>query len=158
MENLLKLLLLIVVTLQSSCKKEPEGFPPARFYISFEFVDSLGNNVLPYDLPKNPIINPENFTAYSDRNIDIGSIFRGSNGYFFGIQELQPDIRNDSLYLKDSIITFYPCFDKVCDTIYIVKKNWKSTVNSLSSCSADKVIWGNDTIYNLNCVRILKHI
>lgn len=143
-----------------SCAKDDEASEsddyPSYFEMSFYFADSLGNNLLPYNLPQNPIVNPESFYAYSNRMDDIGIYFRSEeDGYRFRIREQFYYILNDSNWQQDSIFYFYACFEQECDTIKIYKPDFiNGTNDEPASCSAEWIIYQADTLDLPHCRRL----
>jgi hypothetical protein len=96
--NRIILLALSVFLLSNACKKvtkdPPEGYPAPEFRITFILVDSDGNNLLPYPLPPNPVFDPDDFWAYSERGDDLKHLFRDTyyypsiyGGYAFQMSE-----------------------------------------------------------------------
>lgn len=148
--------LAILATLFFSCVKDDDGTgsggdPPLSYNLSFYFSDSLGNNLLPYDLPENPIVDPESFYAYSDREDNIGRYIRTeANGYTFEMSELMYNIHTDTTgWQQDSIIYFYPCFGQVCDTVEIYKTDIGTGTrfnDDWPHCSAQWIIYQSDTL------------
>ncbi|MFN2430586.1 MAG: hypothetical protein ABR574_11255 [Cryomorphaceae bacterium] len=143
-----------------SCGKDDDGSgggePPPEFRLSFYLADSLGNNLLPYDLPENPVVNPESFYAYSDRIDDIGIYFRSEDyGYGFRISEQFYYILNDFNWQQDSVFYFYSCFAMQCDTIKIYKPDFVNGTNDEpASCSAEWIIFQTDTLDLPYCRRL----
>jgi len=135
-----------------SCGKDDDdagsGDTPSSFELSFYFVDSLGNNLLPYDLSENPVVNPESFSAHSDNIDDIGHYSRSEEyGYLFHIREQFYSIRNDSIWLQDSIFYLYSCFDQECDTIKIYKPDLINGSNDEPTlCSAEWILYQSDSL------------
>lgn len=153
--------LAILATLFFSCVKDDDGTgsggdPPLSYNLSFYFSDSLGNNLLPYDLPENPIVNPESFYAYSDREDDIGHYTRSDEyGYYFVMSELIYTIQTDTNgWQQDSIFYFYPCFGQDCDTIKIYKPDIGNGIinnNESPNCSAQWIVYQSDTLDTPYC-------
>jgi hypothetical protein len=146
---------LILILLLPSCVKEQENVVPGpvkSFGISFILVDSLGNNVLPYELPPNPIVDPDQFTASSDISGNIGHYYRNQEvGHFFIMGNDVLDIQSTFTYMEDSTFYFYPCFGEQCDTVQVLKKGFFNQDSTASSCYADRIVWSADTFYNYYC-------
>lgn len=166
MKKIIYLLTSALLLSLSSCKKvtndPPEGSPAPEFWITFILVDSAGNNLLPYPLPPNPVFDPDDFWAYSDRGNDlmnttnVNSYYYPSinGGYAFLMVEGFYEIRNDPDFQQDSIFTWYACFGEVCDTVVIHKNHFRLDMEPTAECSAQKIIWGQDTIRDYHCTAI----
>lgn len=125
-----------------------------KFRLTFILSDSAGHNILPYNLPDDPIFYPEGFSAHSHWNDSIGKVIRHREyGYFFSMTEKLGNITNDPVFQRDSTFTFYPCFKTDCDTVTIYKTNVRpDDIDSLVlGCSAQKIIWNHDTFYDYHC-------
>lgn len=123
-------------------KKEPEGEPAdllSPHCIVFILTDSTGQNVLPQNLPEDPVVDPFSFQAFSElssiTNIGTTEISTTAiiDGYYFKTSEF-PNISERDLIGEDTTYTLCICFSNFCDTVLLpFKKNLK-------------VIWGKDTI------------
>jgi hypothetical protein len=154
------LLISSILLLVTNCKKKeitPEGEPIPGWRFTFMFADSLGNNLLPYSLPKNPVRNPDDFRAYSlyetpdfnyyySRHEIYGHTFR--LGY-----KNKDEIAATENFQKDSIFRFIICFGNNCDTVIIKPDIDIVTYNTkvISECRAQWVVWSRDTTFNYPC-------
>lgn len=112
-----------------SCDKSstgPEnGDPPRTFWINFIISDSAGNNLLPYNLPENPIVDPNSFHASSDWNDSIGRYLRHpEHGFIFQMAAKYYDFMYNPDFQQDSTFNMYPCFGGLCDTVTIYHRFW----------------------------------
>lgn len=158
MKNLLLagLFLLALSLMATACEKkttEPEPEDPApTFYIAFILADSAGNNLLPYNLPEDPVFDPEDFSALSDRNDSIGYYTRNSKlGHVFWMRGGFYEITNDPDYQKDSTFVFYPFFGQDSDTVTIYKTSFSLADTLTAECFAEMIIWNRDTFHNYHC-------
>lgn len=129
-----------------SCDKEQssdESFPDVPFVISIYVVDSLQNHVFPENGMSSSIYQPSDFYAYSQFSENIGEFNANTEyGHVFWIKESSYRIRNNaSLWNVDSTLTFYFCFDDLCDSVTVYKPN-------ISQNSAQYVLLQGDTTYN----------
>lgn len=155
--------MLALVLFTSACEKEEtnseQSTMPNTFSLVFMLVDSAGNNLLPRDLPDDPVFNPLDFSAHSPRNDSIGYYTRyttDSSGHLFWVRENMNDIKNSPGYQHDSTFVLYPCFGSDCDTVVVYKKTpYPRTGDSTSmGCFAERLVWNSDTISNYYCTII----
>lgn len=137
---------------QKEITSEGDYIPGWRF--TFMFVDSLGNNLLPYSLPKNPVRNPEDFRAYSLYETPDFNYYNSrheiyGHTFVFGYK-YRDKIAATENFQKDSLFKFFICFGNNCDTVIIKPKIENVNLNTyvISSFSAQWVAWGSDTTFN----------
>lgn len=141
------LILLLVAACNKTSEKSTENDPTPDFIIFFEITDSLGNNVLPYPLPENPYLYPEDFyasTNLKDGNIASYGLIQG-DGYIFRMQANYYDITENSGWQQDSIFQFYPIIGSDVDTVTIYKTSLLLTDPGDISF-ANSIIWNQDTL------------
>lgn len=152
MDKIKKLLILLILLSTSfACnkhKEEPEnGYPIPDLIIFFEITDSLGNNILPYPLPENPYLYPEDF--YASTNLKDGNIgsygLQQGEGYIFRMKATYSDIRDNSGWQQDSTFQFYPTVGTHVDTVTIYKTSFLLTDPGDISF-ANLIIWNQDTL------------
>lgn len=135
-----------------SCDKSsigPEsGDPPRTFRINFIISDTAGNNLLPYNLPDDPVVNPYSFHASADWNDSIGGVYITTTGYVFKMFVKYHDLMNNTGFQQDSTFNMYPCFGGQCDTVTIFHPI------DFGECDAKAVYWGSDTTFNYRCTLI----
>lgn len=141
-----------IIALTCSCDKSPtgpgDGDPPRTFLINFMLVDSAGNNLLPYDLRDNPIVDPYSFHASSDWNDDIGRyLHHQEHGFIFQMSQEYYDFMYDPAFQQDSTFRMYPCFGSRCDTFTV-----SHPIDG--SCQAKAIYWGSDTTFNYQCYHL----
>ncbi|MCO6495884.1 MAG: hypothetical protein J5I91_09425 [Bacteroidetes bacterium] len=121
--------------------------------------DSLGNNLLPYDLPDTPVINPDDYRVISDFPSTV-FFYRYNRfkefGYSFTFGEDPYVIRTSSLYQSDSVYKVTVCFSEQCDTVIARVHSMDEQFNAkdVFPCGTKWVVWGNDTIYPKSCAAI----
>lgn len=150
--NLIYALILTLVFF--SCDKSSTGpesdDPTPTFSILFIIADSAGNNLLPYNLPDNPIVDPYSFHASSDWRSDIDTFIRHpEHGFLFTMTVEYYEFMDDPGFQQDSTFNMYPCFNGQCDTVTIYHPI------DFGECDAKAVYWGSDTTFNYHCNRIL---
>jgi hypothetical protein len=147
-------LILSVGLIASSCIRNNEQsepvYPIPPFTVTFRLVDSAGNNILPYNLPADPVFDPADFSAHSKWSGNIGDVRRSPHsGHTFQMREKLSNITHDPNFQRDSSFRFYPCFKLDCDTVIIHKPKLVNGWNdSIFWGTAQKLIWNRDTFKN----------
>jgi hypothetical protein len=127
------------------------------WHLTFYFSDSLGNNLIPRDLPDTPFLNPKDYFVVSD-SASVWFHFKyfkfpnDSLGYFFRFHESLYLIRSSSQYQIDSTYKVKVCFANECDTvisrIYSFEEKTKHYSNTGKNLNSTKwVLWNGDTIF-----------
>ncbi|MCG9881834.1 MAG: hypothetical protein MH472_14660 [Bacteroidia bacterium] len=154
------LLISSILLLVTNCKKKEitmYGDRLPSWGLNFYFADSLGNNLLTYNLPENPVRNPEEFRAFCVyETADFAYAYRRHElyGYTFEIVfDKLINIEVSESYQKDSVFKFYVCFGNNCDTVVVRPNIIKVAVDTrvIAECGAEWVAWGRDTTFNHPC-------
>ena len=141
------LLLFLLPACDKTSEKPSENDPLPNFIIRFEITDSLDNNLIPYPLPENPYLHPEDFyatTNLKEGNIGSYGIIQG-RGYIFRMSVTMDEIRGNPGWQQDSTFRFYPVIGSDIDTVTIHKTSF--LVTDLGGMSfANSIIWNQDTL------------
>lgn len=148
-----KHLIVFVYLILVSCNKERDyvSDPGPNFKVAFIITDSSGNNLLPHDLPENPVVNPADYSAIGLNGKQIGEYSRDQElGHIFRMIHNSREITESTEYLEDSVFVFYPCFNENCDTVQIYKNDFYNQ-DTVWQCTAQQIIWNNDTLGKYYC-------
>jgi hypothetical protein len=164
------LTLTICILIGSTCKEKEktQDLPPLGWQIDFFLADSLGNNLLPYPLPNNPIRIPGDYKAYRVPPSEIlgyRSYYLEKYGYMFSLsdnlsyfnkfRDTTYVYKTDSFTKEKSYNTIFKvqfCFADKCDTLKIcadLNQNGSEHKN-IKNYLADWIIYKNDTTFNVS--------
>jgi len=128
--------------------------------LSFYFIDTLGNNLVPCELPDTPYLNPKDYIVICDSASDhfYYKFFNykvDSFGHVFSFGELRHIIRASSQYQIDSTYKVKVCFANKCYTvisrIYSHKEQTEHYSKTKKHLYDTKwVLWNGDTIFTVS--------
>ncbi|MBX2986234.1 MAG: hypothetical protein KF882_09750 [Bacteroidia bacterium] len=153
----------LILAFASGCKDkdEIENKPPPSWSFKFYLTDSVGNNLLPYDLPDTPVVNPDSYSAFCDfqsERFAYGYHKHKETGHYFYFSDYLNNILTSESYMKDTLYKVRFCFENNCDTIAF--RLWvgegdknEDVVNGtgLDECGAKWVVFRKDTTHNQPC-------
>lgn len=133
----------------------------------FFLADSLGNNLLPYPLPSNPISMPNDFRAKiipSGKSLYYNNRFTKQFGYTFVFYDLISKLKENGesyVYMIDpktnneqfnTIFSVQLCFKDKCDTLRFCADLSKLGLEhkNIKYYVADWITRNNDTMFNVS--------